>query len=313
MKKAINVVFMGTPDFAVPCLKALHTYGCRIPLVVSRPDQPKGRGRKIVPPPVKIAATDMGMTLLQPESVKTDAFYHMIKGIAPDLLVVVAFGHVLPKKILEIPTLGAINIHASLLPKYRGPAPIQWAIINGDGHTGVTTMLMDKGLDTGDILLTSETAISINDTSQTLHDRLALMGAELIQKTLAGMENGTVHPIPQDHALATYAPMLKKQDGHIDWSLSVERIERLIRGVTPWPGAFTFLGEKPIKIFKATPKPLSTPAVPGTVIAGFSNELRVAAGDGALSILEIQGASGKRMPISDFLRGAAIPTGTVFS
>jgi len=313
MKKPINVVFMGTPDFAVPCLNALHAYGCRIPLVVTRPDQPKGRGRKIVPPPVKIAAADMGITIMQPESVKTDAFYHLIQDIHPDIIVVVAFGHVLPKKILEIPTLGAINIHASLLPKYRGPAPIQWAIINGEDHTGVTTMLMDKGLDTGDILLTAETAISMNDTSQTLHDRLALMGAELIQKTLAGLENGTLRPIPQNHALATYAPMLKKQDGHIDWSLSTERIERLIRGMTPWPGAFTFLGKKPIKIFKVLPKPLSTPAIPGTVIAGFSNELRVVTGDGALAIIEIQGASGKRMHIGDFLRGAAIPTGTVFT
>jgi len=313
MKKPLSVVFMGTPDFAVPCLNALHVYGCRLPLVVTRPDQPKGRGRKIVPPPVKIAALALDCPVFQPISVKTDEFYHIIKGIAPDLLVVVAFGHVLPKKILEIPALGAINIHASLLPKYRGPAPIQWAIINGDDHTGVTTMLVDKGLDTGDILLTAETAISLNDTSQTLHDRLALMGAELIRDTLLGMENGTVHPIPQDHALSTYAPMLKKQDGHIDWSLSTERIERLIRGMTPWPGAFTFMGEKPVKIFKVLAKPLSTPAAPGTVIAGFSNELRVAAGDGALSIIEIQGASGKRMHISDFLRGAAIPTGTVLN
>jgi methionyl-tRNA formyltransferase len=174
-------------------------------------------------------------------------------------------------------------------------------------------MLMDKGLDTGDILLTAETAISADDTSQTLHDRLALLGAELIQKTLAGLENGTLHPIPQNHALATYAPMLKKQDGHIDWSLSTKKIEQLIRGVTPWPGAVTFLGEKPIKIFNVLPKPLSIPAIPGTVIAGFSNELRVAAGDGALSIIEIQGASGKRMHITDFLRGAAISTGTVFT
>jgi len=313
MKKPLNVVFMGTPDFAVPCLNALHNYGCRISLTVTRPDQPKGRGRKIAPPPVKIAAVDMDCPVLQPISVKTDEFYNIIKGIAPDILVVVAFGHVLPKRILEIPALGAINIHASLLPQYRGPAPIQWAIINGDDHTGVTTMLMDKGLDTGDILLTAQTPISPDDTSQTLHDRLALLGAELIQKTLAGMENGTVRPIPQNHASATYAPMLKKQDGHIDWSFSAKKIEQLIRGVTPWPGAFTFWDSKQIKIFKALPKPLSTQAHPGTVIAGFSNELRVAAGDGALSIVEIQGPSGKRMHISDFLRGAAIPAGTVFT
>jgi len=313
MKKPINVVFMGTPDFAVPSLKALHDYGCRVSLVVTREDQPKGRGRKIIAPPVKDAAAALGYPILQPSSVKTDEFYDIIKAIAPDLLVVVAFGHVLPKKILEIPAWGAINVHASLLPKYRGPAPIQWAIISGDDHTGVTTMLMDKGLDTGEMLLTARTAILPDDTSQTLHDRLAVEGAELIKKTLDGIANGTIRPIPQNHALATYAPMLKKRDGHIDWSLSAEKIDRLIRGMTPWPGAFSFWDNKQIKIFKVQPKPMISHAHPGTVIEGFSNELRVACGDGALSIIEIQGSSGKRMYISDFLRGAAIPTGTVFT
>ncbi|RJP86051.1 MAG: methionyl-tRNA formyltransferase [Desulfobacteraceae bacterium] len=313
MKKPLNVVFMGTPDFAVPCLEALHEYGCRVSLVVTRPDQPKGRGRKIIAPPVKNTAAEFGYPVLQPVSVKTEEFYDIISAIAPDVLVVVAFGHVLPKRILEIPAWGAINIHASLLPKYRGPAPIQWAIINGDDHTGVTTMLMDKGLDTGEILLTAEIPIQPDDTSQALHDRLAIEGSELLKKTLAGMESSTLRPISQNHAMATYAPMLAKKDGHIDWSLSAETIERMIRGMTPWPGAFTFWDDKQIKIFKALPKPDSSKAPPGTVIEGFSNELRVAAGSGALSIIELQGSSGKRMHISDFLRGATIPTGTLLT
>jgi methionyl-tRNA formyltransferase len=313
MNKAFNVVFMGTPDFAVPSLMALNEFGCNVSLVVTQPDKPKGRGRKLAPPAVKVAASSLGLPIIQPVSVKTDDFYNQIFDIAPDLLVVVAFGHVLPKKILEIPTYGAINVHASLLPKYRGPAPIQWAIINGDPETGVTTMLMDKGLDTGEMLLTIKTPIKPNDTSETLHDRLAIDGASVLKKTLTAIENQTICPISQQHALATYAPMLFKKDGRIDWSLSAKRIEQFIRGMTPWPGAFTNYGEKRLKIFKAIIKPADTSEEPGTVIEGFSNELRVATGDGVLSITEIQGSSGKRLKINDFLRGSQIPPGSVFS
>ena len=313
MNKPFNVVFMGTPDFAVPSLNAVNDFGCKVSLVVTQPDKPKGRGRKLAPPAVKVAASALDLPVIQPVSVKTDDFYHQISEIAPDLLVVVAFGHVLPKKILEIPTYGAINVHASLLPKYRGPAPIQWAIINGDAETGVTTMLMDKGLDTGEMLLAIKTPINPDDTSETLHDRLAIDGASVLKNTLNAMENQTIRPISQQHALATYAPMLFKKDGHIDWSLSAKKIEQFIRGMTPWPGAFTYDGEKRLKIFKAIIKPVDTSEEPGTVIEGFSNELRVATGDGALSITEIQGSSGKRLKISDFLRGSQIPPGTVFS
>ncbi|MBC2715543.1 MAG: methionyl-tRNA formyltransferase [Desulfobacteraceae bacterium] len=304
---------MGTPDFAVPALKSLNEYGCQVSLVVTQPDKPKGRGRKLTPPPVKVAASALGFPVIQPESVKTDAFYHQISKIAPDLMVVVAFGHVLPKKILEIPTYGAINIHASLLPKYRGPAPIQWAIINGETETGVTTMLMDKGLDTGEILLTLKTSIRPDDTAATLHDRLALDGAEVLKNTLKGLESQSIHPVSQQHALATYASMLTKKDGRIDWALSARKIEQFIRGMTPWPGAFTFYGEKRLKIFKAAIKPMNTSEEPGKIIEGFSNELRIATGDGVLLITEIQGSSGKRLNISDFLRGCHIPVGTVFT
>jgi len=313
MDNAFNVVFMGTPDFAVPALKALSEYGCQVSLVVTQPDKPKGRGRKLAPPPVKVAASKLGFPVIQPESVKTDEFYDQISKIAPDLMLVVAFGHVLPKKILEIPTHGAINIHASLLPKYRGPAPIQWAIMNGEAETGVTTMLMDKGLDTGEIIFTLKTPILADDTAQTLHDRLALDGAEVLKKTLKAMENKSIRLASQQHALATYAPMLTKKDGRIDWSLSAKKIEQFIRGMTPWPGAFTFYDDKRLKIFKAKIKSMNTPEEPGEVIEGFSNELCIATGDGALSITEIQGSSGKRLNIRDFLRGSHIPVGTVFT
>ncbi len=313
MNKTFNVVFMGTPDFAVPSLKAVNEYGCEVSLVVTQPDKPKGRGRKLTPPPVKVAALEAGFPVIQPESVKTEEFYHQISEIVPDLMVVVAFGHVLPKKILEIPTYGAINVHASLLPKYRGPAPIQWAIINGESETGVTTMLMDKGLDTGEILLTIKTPICPDDTSEILHDRLAADGAEVLKKTLHDMENQSIRPVSQQHALATYAPILSKKDGRIDWSLSAGKIEQFIRGMTPWPGAYTFYGEKRLKIFKAEIKPMNFTEEPGMVIEGFSNELRVATGDGVLLITEIQGSSGKRLNITDFLRGSQIPVGTVFT
>ena len=313
MNRPFNVVFMGTPDFAVPPLNALIEYGCNVSLVVTRPDQPKGRGRKLTAPPVKIAAETLGCPVIQPESVKTDEFYHQISQIAPDLLVVVAFGHVLPEKILEIPTYGAINIHASLLPKYRGPAPIQWAIINGEAETGVTTMLMDKGLDTGEILLIQKRPISPDDTAATLHDRLALDGAEALKNTLKGLDNQSIRPISQQHALSTYAPMLTKKNGRIDWSLSAKKIEPFIRGMTPWPGAFTFYGDKRIKIYKAAIKSMNTSEEPGTVVEGFSDQLRVATGDGVLLITEIQGSSGKKMNVSDFLRGHPMPVGTVFT
>ena len=313
MPERLNVIFMGTPDFAVPSLKALNDYGCTVPLVVTRADRPKGRGRKIVSPPVKIAALELNYPVFQPETVMTDEFYEKILRMHPDLLVVVAFGHILPKKILEIPTYGAINIHASLLPKYRGPAPIQRAIINGETETGVTTMLMDKGLDTGEILLTSTVPIHPDDTAETLHDRLAVVGAKLLKNTLTQIENKTLKPVPQEHAKATYAPILKKKDGHIDWSLSANQIERFIRGMTPWPGAYTFFGNKRLKIFKAALKSTPTTDPSGTVIKGFSNELRVATGDGVLSILDIQGSSGKRLTVKDFLRGTSIPTGTVLT
>ncbi len=313
MNKKFKIIFMGTPDFAVPPLNILHQNNYDVALVVTQPDRPKGRGRKLLPPPVKETAIKLGYEVIQPESVRTPEFKEQVEILKPDLLVVVAFGHILPKAVLDIPTLGAVNIHASLLPKYRGPAPIQRAIIAGEKETGVTTMFMDKGLDTGDILLSEKIEIASDDTSATLHDRLSVVGAELLIKTLNRFEAKDMTPIPQDHSQATYAPILSKKDGLIAWNQPAQAIESFIRGVTPWPGAFTFHGDSRLKIFKAKPVSTDSNDSPGTVIKGFSDELRVAAADGYLSILEIQGPSGKRLLIQDFLRGYDIHAGTVLN
>lgn len=301
---------MGTPDFAVPPLIALKNYGCKISLVVTRSDQPKGRGRLKVSPLVKIAAEKLGYSVLQIDTVKSENFYKRILDLCPDLMVVTAFGHILPKKILEIPKYGTINIHASLLPKYRGPAPIQWAIINGEKETGVTTMLMDMGLDTGEILLTSKVEILPDDTAGRLHDRLSVVGADLLIDTVKKMENGTLKPVPQNHAQATYAPMLTKQDGRIDWNKSADQIEKFIRGMTPWPGAFTFFNRKRIRIFTSKIQDARIAKPSGSVIKENLNELWIATGKGILSILEVQSDSGKRLPIDEFLRGTPIAEDT---
>lgn len=313
MSCPFNVIFMGTPEFAVPALKALVAFGCRVDLVVTQPDRPKGRGRQISSPPVKSAADALGLEVIQPEIINTDEFYEIIRRRNPDLFIVVAYGHILPKRLLEIPRLGPVNLHASLLPRYRGPAPIQWAIINGEKETGVTSMLMDKGLDTGEMLICERTSIDPEETAGSLHEKLAGLGADVLTRTLGDFRDGTIRPIPQNHAEATYAPILQKSDGHIDWQQDAERIERFIRGMTPWPGAFSFLNKKRLKIYKARVIPYADGFAPGTIIHAFSNELRVAAGRDALSILEIQGESGKRMGAADFLKGNAVEPGTVLS
>ena len=253
---------------------------------------------------------NLGYSVIQPSSIRTDEFMSCIEKYTPDFIVVVAFGHIIPKKILAIPKIATINIHASLLPKYRGPAPIQWAIINEEKKTGVTTMLMDEGLDTGDILLSSKLEIASDDTSDSLHDRLADLGADLLIQTLNAFEAGDINPIPQDHSQATYAPMLKKNDGRMNWETPANAIEAFIRGMTPWPGAFTFHENKRLKIFRAKTIAMDTEASPGTVIKGFPNELWISTGKGVLSIMELQGESGKRLFIKDFLRGYKLPPGT---
>ena len=310
MTKKAKIIFMGTPEFAVPALKALHENDQNIALVVTQPDRPKGRGRKVAPTPVKTTATHLGYDVIQPTSIRTSEFSNHLAQYEPDMVVVVAYGRIIPRDILSLPKLATINVHASLLPKYRGPAPIHWAIINGEKETGITTMLMDEGLDTGDILQTLTVEIDPEDTSGTLYNRLAERGAGLLIQTLRSFEDGDIKPIPQDHSRASYAPLLKKNDGHITWNMPAKNLQDFIRGMSPWPGAFTFHGNRRLKIFKAKPVQMDASGVPGTILKGFPDELVVATRQDALSILEIQGASGKRLLVKDFLRGFNMHPGT---
>lgn len=313
MAKRYKIIFMGTPQFSVPGLQALHQNGYEIALVVTQPDRPRGRGRRVTFSAVKQTALNLGCPVIQPTSIKTTDFADQVQSLDADFQVVIAYGKILPENVLALPRFGTINIHASLLPKLRGAAPIQWAVINGEAETGVCSMLMDKGMDTGDVLLTAKEPIRPDDTAGTLHDRLAAKGAAVLIDTLKAYADNTIHPTPQDHSLATYAPLLTKADGRIKWSKPAEALESFIRGVTPWPGAYCFWGDKRLKIYKSAPLAAQITSPPGTVLRGFPDELRVATGEGALSILEIQGDSGKRLVIKDFLRGHAIEPGTVFN
>lgn len=313
MKQSYSIVYMGTPDFAVPSLMTLAQSRHKVVMVITQPDRPKGRGCKMCCTQVKEAAQLHDLPVSQPDKVKDPQFVDQIRALKPDLFVVAAFGQILPVDLLEIPTLGAINIHASLLPKYRGAAPIQRVILNGEQVTGITTMKMDTGMDTGDILLARETSIEPSDTAGSLHDRLSILGADLLMDTLDALSAGTLKPTPQDHRQATYAPMLKKQDGKIDWQRPARDLEFFIRGMNPWPGAFTLFGDKRLAIYQARAMEGTYEAPPGTVVQGFDDELRVATGQGALAVEELQPASGRRMSIADYLRGCCISPGTIFS
>jgi methionyl-tRNA formyltransferase len=294
-----RIIFMGTSDFSVPPLQALAKEGFDISLVITQPDRPKGRGRKLAPPPVKKEALKLGIKdIIQPASMNSSEVYEILTQKKADIFVVVSFGHILNKKILNIPRIGAINIHASLLPKYRGSSPIQSAIINREKETGITTMLMDTGIDTGDILYTNKTEILPDDTADMLHDRLAVLGADLLIKTLNDFEN--IKPVPQNNKNATYAPILKKEDGRINWNNTPEFIDAFIRGMNSWPGAFTFLNTKRLKILKAEPVYEKTSHKPGTLILK-KDKFYVAVKNGAVSLLKVQQESGKRLDIKDFL------------
>ncbi|MFW5811107.1 MAG: methionyl-tRNA formyltransferase [Thermodesulfobacteriota bacterium] len=313
MANPLRIVFMGTPDFAVPSLQALHDSRFTVIEVVTQPDRPKGRGRKLQPPPVKTAAQKLGYPVLQPEYPRTQSFADHLSETNPDLFVVIAFGHILPRKLLDIPRLGAVNIHASLLPRYRGPAPIHRAVINRETESGITAIQMDTGMDTGDMLVKERLEITSEETTGTLHDRLANLGAEVLIRTVSDIEADDLHPVSQDDRLATYAPPLQSKDGHIDWSKPAEELDAFIRGMNPWPGAFTFWGKKRLKVFKGKPLSIDPAEKPGTVLPGFPDELRVATGKGVLSLLELQGPSGKRLSIDDFLRGHPISPGTLLT
>jgi methionyl-tRNA formyltransferase len=308
----LNLVFMGTPEFSVPSLRRLVEGGHRVPLVISQPDRPRGRGRRTVPTPVKAAAVELNLPVLQPVSVNTPEVLEQISACRPEAVVVIAFGQILKPALLGLPPLGCINVHGSLLPRYRGPAPIAWAIINGENRTGITTMRMDKGLDTGGMLVARAIPIHREDTADTLHDRLAQLGGEALAETLEGLAAGTLTPRPQNHAQATYAPMLKKADGLVDWSKPARVLERFVRGMTSWPGAFTFWGGERIKLLRARPVVSSSADPPGTVVSRFPGDIVVQTGEGGLTILELQMASGKRLPAEVFLQGHPLPPGSRF-
>jgi len=300
---------MGTPEFAVPSLRALVDSGDEVVAVVTQPDKPKGRGLEVAPPPTKVLAERHGIPVLQPAKIKTEEFFNELKKFNPDLICVAAYGKILPKNILDLPHYGCINVHASLLPKYRGAAPINWAIIRGEKVTGITTMKMDEGMDTGDMLLKKEIPIEDEDTGETLSEKLSEIGARLLIETIRLLKEGQLNPIPQDHSQANYAPMLKKEDGKIDWQKSAEEIRNLIRGALPWPSAYTNLEGKLLKIYKV--RLAGGEGKPGEVIKSESGILRVATGKGALDILKLQIEGGKKLETQVFLRGRKIKEGTI--
>ncbi|HUP03419.1 MAG TPA: methionyl-tRNA formyltransferase [Bryobacteraceae bacterium] len=297
----MRLVFLGTPAFAVPTLEKLAVSGRDVILAVTQPDRPVGRGMRLAMSPVKEAAQRLGIPVSQPERVRRPEAVEMLRDLAPDAMVVVGYGQIIPQSILDIPPLGIINVHASLLPKYRGAAPIQWAIANGETTTGVTTMRIDAGLDTGDMLLARETPIGPEETAPELGERLAAMGADLLIETLDGLEDGSIEPRPQDAVHATLAPILKKEHGLVDWARSAAAIHNQIRGFQPWPGAYTsFRGQK-LHLWKARVRPAAHGAPPGH-FAAFK-PLTVACGEGALELAEVQLEGRRRMTGADFGNG----------
>lgn len=306
----MRIVFMGTPEFACPTLRKLIERGEQVVAVVTQPDRPKGRGQQTLPPPVKVVAEQHGIPVLQPVKVRLPESIEEIRGLNPDLIVVIAFGQILPKALLDIPKYGCINVHASLLPRYRGAAPLNWCIINGETETGVTTMMMDVGLDTGDMLLKRSTPIGADEDTQSLHDRMSQLGAELLAETLDRLAKGELVPEKQDDALTCYAPMMKKEDGLIDWSRDAQAIKNQVRGMTPWPGAYSFLDDKLLKVFRV--QTASGSGAPGEILSLGRDGIEVACGTGSLVIAELQLEGKKRLPAGDFLAGYKLqPGGTL--
>jgi methionyl-tRNA formyltransferase len=307
----VKVVFMGTSSFAVPSLARLLTSTHRLLAVVTQPDRPQGRGRRISPSPVKQAALAHGLPVLQPNRARDPAFLAELQALAPEVIVVAAYGQLLPPALIALPPKGCVNVHASLLPKYRGAAPVNWALIHGEQVTGVTIMLMDESLDTGPILLQVAQDIDPADDAGALQGRLAHLGAEALLQALAGLESGTLKPIPQAHAQATYAPKLRKEDGRIRWERSAVEIVHLIRGVTPWPGAFTTHAGKPLRIWRALATAAEVGEAPGTIARIERRGVWVATGDGYLVLQEVQPAGGRRMDVGAYARGHGLRVGDV--
>ena len=303
----MKIVFMGTPDFSVNALENIVKAGHDVVGVITQPDKPKGRGGKMQYTPVKEKALELGLDVYQPQRVKETEFIEKLKEMNPDAIVVIAFGQILPKAILDMPKYGCINVHASLLPKYRGAAPIQWSVIDGEKETGVTTMYMNEGLDTGDIIDKVVVPIDKKETGRSLFDKLAIEGGKLILKTLIELENGTAVRTPQDDSKSNYAGMINKQLGKIDFNKSANEIERLIRGLNPWPSAYTKMDGKTLKIWDADVDDSENDSAPGTITEVGKDFIRVATGKGSLKILELQLEGKKRMKTRDFLNGAKIP------
>lgn len=308
----MKIIFMGTPDFAVNTLREIIQAGNEVTCVVTQPDKPRGRGKEMQSPPVKEYAVSQNLPVFQPVRIKEAECVEQLRSYEADLIVVVAFGQILPQEILDMPKYGCINVHASLLPKYRGAAPIQWAVIKGEKISGVTIMQMDAGLDTGDMIAKTQVILDPQETGGSLHDRLAQAGAVLCVETIEKIKNHTVKKEGQDDSLSCYAKMLQKQMGNIDWTQDAETIERLIRGLNPWPSAYTHVNGKTLKIWKASVREDIPDVEPGQV-KRIGGELFVQTGKGSLSLQEVQLEGKKRMLIDEFLRGKSIASGTMMT
>jgi methionyl-tRNA formyltransferase len=308
----MRIVFMGTPEFAVPSLEALLKSDDQVVGIVTQPDRPKGRGQVLTPPPIKLLAQREGIPFLQPVKIRVPEFLTALAAWKPDLIAVTAYGRILHSPILTLPPMGCVNVHGSLLPKYRGAAPVQWAVINGETETGITTMLMDEGMDTGAMLLQESLPIFPEDTSGTLAPRLAALGGSLLVKTIARLKAGTITPQPQNPALATLAPPLKKEDGVIDWATSASNIANRVRGLSPWPGAYTYLSSERWMVWSATQSPGKPDIAPGTIIEVTKQSIQVATGDGVLALKEIQPSNSKRLTVAQYLAGHRVSAGQRF-
>ena len=312
----MKIVFMGTPQIAAGILDSMMRAGFDVKAAVSQPDKPKGRGRGVSFTPVKECALKWGIEVFSPDRIRTPEAFGKLRSYDPDLIVVAAYGKILPAEILQLPRLGCINVHASLLPKYRGAAPIQWAVINGEKTSGVTIMQMDEGMDTGDILLQREIGLDPKETADSLYDKLTVLGGELLTEALHALERGELSAVKQDDSLSSTAPILKKEMGNVDWSMSAEAIERLVRGLNSWPGAYTFYKGRTLKIWGSSVCSANSgnhspsgAAQPGTVVGTDKRTIFVQCGSGILGLEEVQLEGKKRMPVQAFLLGSPMRTG----
>jgi methionyl-tRNA formyltransferase len=308
----MRVVFLGSGAFAIPSFEALIEAGHDVAALVTQPDREKGRGRALAPPPLKPVAEARGVPVHQPRRVREPAAQELLRALAPDIQVVVAYGQILPRSVIDIPPGGTVNVHGSLLPRYRGAAPVQWAIVNGERETGVTTMLIDEGLDTGPTLLSRSTPIGADETAADLEPRLAVLGAELLVETLAGLAAGTLKATPQDHGRATLAPLIRKEDGRLDWTMPAEPLSRRVRGFHPWPGTFALWRDQPLKVLRARPE-ADGPAAPGEIVAVDKGGVVVGCGQGTrLRLVEAQPESRRPMSAAAWAAGVRLAPGARF-